>query len=262
VVGRGDDHALEVIGWATCFDRCHDDVAELLVSRGARHHIFSAIAMNLGDEVRRIVVAEPGALSRRLSRNEDHRPPLHHAVRMNRPEMVALLVELGADPLAVDGSGFTAVAYATSTDVDRPVMEALFSMTTAELTSAERGRRRPRGGALDLVAALALGLWDTAERLAREPAPGPLHLMAKRGDSAAARWLLAHGADPNARWRHWDADVTPLHLAAAHGHADVVRLLLDAGADRSIRDSKHGGNALDWAEHFQRPATVRELVRS
>ena len=31
--------------------------------------------------------------------------PLHFAVRMNRPEMVALLIELGADPLAVDGVG-------------------------------------------------------------------------------------------------------------------------------------------------------------
>ena len=27
VVGRGDDHALEVIGWATCWDQCHDAVA-------------------------------------------------------------------------------------------------------------------------------------------------------------------------------------------------------------------------------------------
>ena len=108
VVGHGDDHELEVIGWATCWDGCDDDahraVAEFLVSRGARHHIFSAIAMDLGDEVRRIVAADPSALNRRMSRNENHRMPLHFAVRMNRPEMVRLLVELGADPLAVDGS--------------------------------------------------------------------------------------------------------------------------------------------------------------
>ena len=40
-----------------------------------------------------------------MSRNENHQLPLHFAVRMNRPEMVSLLLELGADPLAVDGSG-------------------------------------------------------------------------------------------------------------------------------------------------------------
>ena len=63
VVGHGDDHELEVIGWATCWPGTNDDahraVADFLVSRGARHHIFSAIALNLADEVRRIVAADP-----------------------------------------------------------------------------------------------------------------------------------------------------------------------------------------------------------
>ena len=150
-----------MIGWATCWDGCddaaHRAVADLLVSRGARHHIFSAIALNLADEVRRIVSADPAALNRRMSRNENHQLPLHFAVRMNQPAMVALLMDLGADPLAVDGSGFSAAAYATSPHVDRRVMEAIAAMTSAELTSAARGDRRPRGGALDLMAALALG---------------------------------------------------------------------------------------------------------
>ena len=56
VIGEGDDHALGVIGWATCWNDCDDDahraVVAFLVSRGARHHIFSAVAMNLADEVR------------------------------------------------------------------------------------------------------------------------------------------------------------------------------------------------------------------
>src|SRR5882762_279071 len=65
VVGRGDDHALEVIGWATCWNNRHAAVADFLVSRGARHTIFSAIALNLADEVRRIVAAYPAALNAR-----------------------------------------------------------------------------------------------------------------------------------------------------------------------------------------------------
>jgi ankyrin repeat protein len=85
------------------------------------------------------------------------------------------------------------------------------------------------------------------------PTTGALHLLAKRGDARAVRWLLDHGADPNALWNHWDAEVTALHLAAAQGHAEVVRLLLDAGADPSIRDSKHDGDALGWAEHGRVP---------
>jgi ankyrin repeat protein len=78
---------------------------------------------------------------------------------------------------------------------------------------------------------------------------------------AAVRWLLEHGADPNGRWAHWDADVTPLHLAAWHGHADAVRLLLEAGADPTIRDSKHDADAIGWAEFF-RQADIARMLKS
>jgi ankyrin repeat protein len=271
VVGQGDDHELEVIGWATCWDECDDDahrgVADFLVSRGARHHIFSAIAMNRADEVRRIVAADPSALNRRQSRNENHRTPLHFAVLKNRQEMISLLIELGADPLAVDGSGQSVAVYATAPDTDRRVMEKIRAMTSAELTSAVRGHRPPRGGSIDLVALLAAGEWGTAEQLLRvntgliEPSGGVLHVMAKRNDVAAVKWLLDHGADPNGRWAHWDADVTPLHLAAGWGHPEVVRLLLAAGADPAIRDSKHDGDAIGWAEFF-RQAEIVQILKS
>jgi ankyrin repeat protein len=240
VIGHGDDHQLEVIGWATCWgadDPAHRAVADFLVSRGARHHIFSAIALNLGDEVRRIVDTRPAALSQRMSRNEDHRLPLHFAVAQNRPEMVTLLLELGADPLALDGAGFPAAAYAHTPETGRRLGEGI----------------RARGERLDLVTALSLGDEATAVRLVADGArtiEGVLHLMAKRGQVEAVRWLLAHDADPNARWAHWDSDVTPLHLAVMHAHADVIRLLLDAGADPAIRDTKHDSDAVGWAEHF------------
>jgi ankyrin repeat protein len=256
VVGHGDDHELEVIGWATTWDGGNDTqhraIAEFLVSRGARHHIFSAISLDLGDEVRRIVTSDPAALSRPQSHNEDYRLPLHHAVLRNRPEMVALLLELGADPLAPDGSGYPPAAYATSPDTDRSIMEML----------------RARGGTRDLFTALALGEWETAARLLSAnrdvvapggSSAGVLHLMAKRNNLAAVKWLLDHGVDPNARWSHWDADVTPLHLAVLGGHADVVPLLLAGGADPRIRDSKHDSDAIGWAEFFRRPQIVQML---
>jgi len=138
-------------------------------------------------------------------------------------------------------------------------------MTSAELTSAVRGHRPPRGSSIDLVALLAAGEWGTAEQLLRvntgliEPSGGVLHVMAKRNDVAAVKWLLDHGADPNGRWAHWDADVTPLHLAAGWGHAEVVRLLLAAGADPAIRDSKHDGDAIGWAEFFRQAEIVQVL---
>jgi ankyrin repeat protein len=269
VVGRGDDHALEVIGWATCWAECHAAVAEFLVSRGARHHIFSAIAMNDADEVRRIAGENPGALNARLTRNDDHRTPLHHAVLKSLPDMVSLLLELGADPLAVDGSGQPAATCATTPDADRAVMRAIRAMTMAELSSAARGHRPAQSSTMDLVAALALADWDGADQLVREsPAllvssGGVLHLMAKRNDVAAVQWLLERGADPNGRWSHWDAEVTPLHLASAQGHTEVVRLLLEAGADPHIRDGKHEGDAMGWAQYGRVPPAPhwQDIVR-
>ena len=269
VVGHGDDHELEVIGWATCWDGCDDQahraVVDLLLSRGAKHHILSAIAMNLGDVVRRIVAEDASALKRRQSRNENHRTPLQFAVIKNRPEMVALLLELGADPLGVDGAGQPVASYVRSPDGDRSVMERINAMTAAEFVSAERGSRPARVTSTDLAAAVALEDWKMAGRLVHEnprvlsPEGGVLHLMAKRNHLKAIAWLLDRGADPNGRWPHWDADVTPLHLAASQGHTDAVRLLLARGANPTIRDSKHDSDPLGWAEFFQQPETVRVL---
>jgi hypothetical protein len=243
---------LDVIGWATCFDECQVAVADFLVARGARHHIFSAVAMDLPDDVRRIAAADPAAVNSRQSHNEDFRRPLHFAVLKNRAEMVELLLMLGADPLGTDGSGYQAPVYATRPDVDRPIVEMI---------RAQRG--------VDLFTALALGEFDRAAPLlrkdthtgeARDVNAGVLHLMAKRNNFAAVTWLLDQGLDVNSRWWHWDAQVTPLHLAAAHGHIEVVRLLIDRGADAHIRDSKHDSDAIGWAEHFGQPEIVRSLT--
>lgn len=266
VIGRGDDHELEVIGWATCWDggddAAHRAVAAFLVSRGARHHIFSAIALDLADEVRGIVAADPAALHRRQSRNENNRTALHLAVLKGRTRIITLMLELGADPLAVDSGGQPVMACTQTPDADRPVMERIREMTRAELVSAARGHRPPRAAPADLMAVLALGDWDVAAELVRQNAvllaapSGVLHLMSKRNDVRALRWLLDRGADPSGVWPHWDADVTPLHLAAMQGHAAVAGLLLEAGADTTIRDSKHGEDARGWAEFFQKGEIV------
>ena len=270
VVGHGDDHELEVIGWASCWNGtgtdAHRAVVDLLVRHGARHHIFSAIAMNLGAEVRRIVSANPSALNTRMSRNEANQLPLHFSVRMNRPEMTTLLIELGADPLAVDGMGQPVAAYASTLDSDRPVMEAIRAMTSAELLSADRGHRQSRSAPMDLAAALALRDYDTATRLVRDNADllksgGALHLMARRNDMVAVKWLLDHGADPNARWAFGDSEMTAMHLAAWEGHADMVRLLLDAGADPKIHDKEHDSDVLGWAQ-FAGKVEVVEILRA
>jgi ankyrin repeat protein len=261
VIGEGDDHAGGVIGWASCWDHCDDDahraVVDFLITRGAHHHIFSAVAMNLADEVRRIVASDPSTLNQRQSRNENNRTPLHFAVAMNRPQMVETLLSLGADPLSVDGSGMPVPVYAASHEIDLPVMRKIHEMTRAEFESAARGHRSLNVGMMDLVAAAALREWDAASKIIAANRPlvdkgGALHLLSKRGDAVAVEWLLKQGANANALWAHWDSDVTALHLAVMQNQIEIARLLLNSGADPRIRDSKHEGNALNWAHFFKR----------
>jgi ankyrin repeat protein len=115
------------------------------------------------------------------------------------------------------------------------------------------------------VALLALGEFETAEAILRQnprlvdAAGGVLHLMTKRGDRAAVKWLLEHGANPSGVWDHWDSNVTPLHLASFANHPEIARVLLDAGADPWIRDTQHDADAMGWAEFFQRP-TIAEMI--
>lgn len=55
----------------------------------------------------------------------------------------------------------------------------------------------------------------------------PLARAAERGQARLARYLLDHGADPNAT----TAEHCALADAAGEGHAEVVAMLLAAGAD-------------------------------
>ena len=269
VVGRGDDHQLDVIGWTTCWEGCDDEaharIVEMLIEHGAQHHIFSAIAMNLGDELVKIARDDPSALNRRMSRNENNATPLHFAVRMNRPEMVSLLVKLGSDPLATDFSGQHPAWYANAPDVDRSAMEAIHSLTLAEIDSARRGKRPAQANATDLVAALALRDEASAVTILRDNPDcirtGALHLAARRGDSFAVTWLLDNGADPNLLCRHGGSELTALHMAIMSGNEDAAKLLLERGADPRIRDTKHDGDAMGWAEHFGQEKLLR-LIQS
>src|SRR6185295_4740313 len=94
-----------------------------------------------------------------------------------------------------------------------------------------------------------------------EPGGGVLHLMVKRNDAEAVKWLLARGASPSGRWAHWDSVLTPLHLAAMSGHVEIASLLLNAGADPTIRDSLHDSDASGWAQFFDQ-ADIIQLIQA
>jgi catechol 2,3-dioxygenase-like lactoylglutathione lyase family enzyme len=124
--GSGDEHELGVIGWATCFRSVRHAVAEFLLQRGAKPTVFSSIALDREDLVGALVERSPRLLAHRMSRFEHLRTPLHFAVLKNRPEMVDLLLRLGADHTAKDDRGNTPLNYA-SAKTDRRISKLLLA---------------------------------------------------------------------------------------------------------------------------------------
>ncbi len=125
VHGVGDLHHLDVIGWATCWSpTVPQDVVALLLDHGARHHIFSAIAVQDANIIRALVEENPDALARRLSRFESGQSALHYAFAPpdglvgggfrtgSHYKILDLLIELGADLEARDDKGRTSLALA------------------------------------------------------------------------------------------------------------------------------------------------------
>lgn len=79
-----------------------------------------------------------------------------------------------------------------------------------------------------------------------------LFLAAEQGQNPVARFLLEHGADPNA---HYKSPVTALHTAAQQGNVELARLLLEHGAHVNSVE-QNGSTPLDYAVG----GTSKELI--
>ncbi|MDE2874091.1 MAG: ankyrin repeat domain-containing protein [Gemmatimonadota bacterium] len=156
------------------------------------------------------------------ARNDFRRSPLHEAAgRSDNPEMIAALVEAGAELRMWTRSHH-------GEDGLSPLHEAV------------------EAGHPSVVAAL---LEAGADVHARHSEDGPTPLHRARNPEVVAL-LLEAGAEIDARAHfRWPFDfpgMTPLHAAARWGHAAVFLALLEAGADPEILDGE-GKSPMDHA---------------
>jgi ankyrin repeat protein len=245
VIGEADDYEVGVLGWTTCFRTVREDVAAYLLDHGARLNLWTAIALDRVDAVRSMAARDATLLGARMTRNQHRRTALHHAAAKNRPRVVRLLIDLGADPNATDATGATPLTTASQEGADPAIVETLLAA----------------GATLDFLTAVNLERYDLAgAMLAEDPSRlGPdgrdtvaLHLAVAKKNHDAARWLIAHDVDVNAKRLMWDCNHTALHMTIENGDIALARMLLDAGADPDIRDDKYNATALGWADFFGR----------
>jgi ankyrin repeat protein len=130
--------------------------------------------------------------------------PLHLAIYRNNPEIVSLLLSVGAR------------------------LNAFNNLEQSPLMAACEG-----GHESSVVALLARGAKVNA---ADSRGQTPLHLAIKAGSSAIAKLLIKHGADAAPTDK---SGLTPLALATEHKLLDVAALLVESGACApNVADSK------------------------
>jgi len=246
------------------------DVVSLLLERGGRHHIFSAIAAGDVEVIRAFVEQQPEALDQRLPARYHGQTPLHFAITRNRPDILSLLIDMGAGLDTPDRNGQTALEYALLRGDD--VAAARLRETGARVPEHAAPRAVPRTaseladsiqtatvvvGSKDVAATLAWYVSIGFTEVARFPTEGNAVFwgMVSLG-KAQLSFDVREGADPRGvsllvetdRVRELYAFLTARQLGAAD--VQFVKTLHEpehGGLEFSVRDPN--GFTLRFLQH-------------
>lgn len=257
-IGEGDYHELGVIGWATAWDyiQPNPEIVRYLVAHGARHNIFSAVAVGDVEAIRELVARTPSDLERRMNGTIMRRMPLHLAVVKNQPAAMTTLLDLGANLESIDEARFSAL--------DLAAFEGRHDLAQALLE---------RGAKVRLPAAVALHRTADVETLLRrdpgtlKPGGGWCNLIVRASERApgdAIETLIRNGASVNIHDNPKTAidntsGYTPLHAAAWCGNMSAIEVLMRHGADVRAREEKYHGTPAGWADYAGRKE-ARDLI--
>jgi uncharacterized protein len=256
LVGAGDGHELEVLGWATCFGSGQKEIVDYLLEHGAVHNICSAVAVGDVQAIRSLVARSPDERNRRMDTTNHRRTPLHLSVVKKQRASLDALLDIGADTEIADAADLTPLDQA-ALDGEQEFAEVLLD----------------RGAILRLPSAIALGRDDDVARLSSEEpeALRPGHRWAglivrasEKGSAALVETLIRHGADVNVRDDPGTSvdstrGFTALHAAGFNGNRAAAEVLLRHGADPTVREEKYCATPAGWADYAGHDA-VRDLI--
>lgn len=178
------------------------------------------------------------------------------ATEMNEPRAVLSLLLKGVDPNQPDSRGRQAIFVALRENS----LQALDSLLASPLTKFDEPNAK---GETPLMIAAIRGSLPAVQALVKRGAAinregwTPLHYACSGPDNGVAAWLIAHGAEINARSEN---GTTPLMMAARYGNGDLVPMLLKAGAEPRAANEQEL-TAADFAERGGRDVVAAELRR-
>lgn len=178
------------------------------------------------------------------------------AAEMNDGRSVQNLLKQGVDPNQPDSRGRKALFIAAREESQR-ALESLLGSPAIRLDDANAQGETPL-----MIAAIRgslLAVQALVKRGAAVNRPGwtPLHYACSGPDNGVAAFLIAQGAEVNARSEN---GTTPLMMAARYGNTDVIPLLLKAGAEPRAANEQEL-TAADFAERGGRDVLAKELRR-
>eukprot|EP00002_Diphylleia_rotans_P001027 TRINITY_DN10558_c0_g1_i8.p1 TRINITY_DN10558_c0_g1~~TRINITY_DN10558_c0_g1_i8.p1 ORF type:complete len:1079 (-),score=191.37 TRINITY_DN10558_c0_g1_i8:115-3351(-) len=168
-------------------------------------------------------------------RTIDHDTPLHLASYLGLSDIVAVLIQHGADLNARGNQGMTPLHYACQQQHTHIIDILLsngakvnirddISISPLHITVAK----------MCLVATQMLILHDAITYCRDESGNTPLHMATDLGHVGIIEYLIASGANVDSQN---DAKQTPLHIACIQKRSRLVAILLQAGANQHILDN-------------------------
>lgn len=228
--------------------------------------------------VRAMAARRPEIVTLDVAENDEHQA-LHHAVLTRQPDLVRLLMQLGAEPrkgIYPHRQATTALALATERGYDEIV---------AIILDEERKRsRQPMAAAIEQDAPALNAAFEQDDEAAIISAldahPGvidasdprgrtALHWAAARGWERVTAWLLERGAAVNARAKNGETpldlvaqDVDPSSPGQSRLSTRLAALLLGRGATQTVKWAVASGDvAYVRARHREgRLTDVHEIV--
>ena len=212
-----------------------------------------AIFRNRLEEVKTLVKNDPELVKKG---NFVGRLPLQAAIQKGNLEMVACLLDAGADVNREDTSYELPITEAVATEtVARKGLEMVDLLvkrgadingkTSYGITAMHRAAASRTADLIDYLVAHGAKVSPKTDE-----GKTPLLLAASYGEEVALKRLIAHGASLEERD---NAGGNALHLAVFNNDAQMVALLLDLGADPSAK-MKNGWTPLKLAKKMRTDA--------